>query len=81
MSFIKRMIRGYMKFLSLMALICLIIAIFHYIHYIDWEYIAAVVAVSLFAYDVGGDEKEGPISKKITECITFFIKIFSYKGD
>lgn len=78
MSFIKRMIRGYAKFLSLMILVCSIIAIFHYI---DWQYIAAVIVVSLFAYDVGGDEKEGPISKKITECISFFIKIFSYKGD
>lgn len=61
MSFIKRMIRGYVTFLSLMILVCSIIAIFYYI---DWEYIVVFVVVSLFAYDVGGDEKRRSNLKK-----------------
>jgi hypothetical protein len=73
MSFIKRMLRGYLTFLCLLTFVSLLIFIFHHI---EWEYIAAFVAVSLFAYDVGGNEKEGPISKQITKCIVFFIKIF-----
>lgn len=76
MSFIKRMLRGYLTFLCLLGFVSLLIFIFTYI---KWEYIAVFTVISLFAYDVGGNETEGPFSKQVTKCITFFIKIFSKK--